>query len=93
MRELIGYFKVSHPDGTELLVIVSQDITTDKRGVVVAARKIFTLNTVDGEEVSRPDNKRFFSRENGQLLKIIGNCITNESDLLRLQMNKRRQAR
>lgn len=91
MRQIIGYLAVTHPDGSDRLVVVSQEITTDKRNVVVAARKVFTLDTIDGEEVIGCNKTRFFTLKDGQLLKVVGHCVTKEEDLLRYQMRRRGQ--
>lgn len=91
MRQVIGYFIVSHHDGTERVVLVNQDTTTDSSGVIVTARKHFTLDTVDGEEVYGSVSDRSFSTKDGHLLKIQGHCITNETALMLYQANRRRK--
>ncbi|WP_136797593.1 hypothetical protein [Desulfosediminicola ganghwensis] len=91
MRQVIGYFIVNQPDGAERVVVVSQEIATDKSNTVVAARKVFTLDTADGEKVNGCEEKRYFTKRNGQILKITGPCIANEKDLSNYQMRKRRR--
>jgi flagellar basal body rod protein FlgG len=45
--------------------------------VVVAARKFFTFNTPDGEEVLPTENPQFFFKKDGTVLKKVGYCQTN----------------
>ena len=91
MRQVIGYFIVHQPDGVERVVVVSQEVTTGKANAIVAARKVFTLDTADGEEVIGCETKRSFTQKDGQKLKILGQCIANERDLLDYRVRKRRR--
>lgn len=89
MRQVIGYFIVHQPDGVERVVVVSQEVTTGKTNAIVAARKVFTLDTADGEEVVGCETKRSFTQKDGKVLRIIGQCIANETDLSNYHMRKR----
>jgi hypothetical protein len=85
MRQDLGYFVAIDPDGAERIVTASQYITTDDKNVIIAARKVFT---VDGDEVIYCDNQRAFTKKNDQVLKIVGNSISSEGVFLR--KNKRK---
>lgn len=79
MKQIIGQFEVTSSEQFSQKVIVSQDITADDSGRVVTARKVFTLNTEDGEEVIRTKDPRIFLKEDGTVLKKVGYCKTSES--------------
>ena len=70
MTQLVKYI-VNNSGGKEHLVFVSQDIKTDKNKVIISARKVFTLDSENGEEVFRGDDQRSFIKRNGQVLKIV----------------------
>lgn len=70
MTQLFKYI-VNNSGGKEQLVFVSQDIKTDKNKVIISARKFFTLDSENGEEVFRGDDQRSFVKRNGQVLKIV----------------------
>ncbi|SHO49009.1 hypothetical protein [Desulfopila aestuarii] len=72
MKQLIGQFEVTSLAHHNQKVIVFQDIIADESGVVVSARKVFTLNTEDGEEVNRTSDPRIFLKEDGTVLKKVG---------------------
>jgi hypothetical protein len=73
MREIIMYFAVILPDGTDRLVVASQEIKTDRKKRLFSAQKIFTFDTIDGEEVFPGNDHRSFVTRDGIVLKVIGN--------------------
>jgi len=77
MNQEIGYFEVISAEGASQTVIVSQNVTVSKVNMVLAARKIFTLNTSDGKKVSCTEDPQFFITEEGALLKKVGLCEAN----------------
>lgn len=62
-------------------LIISQNLTVDEFSVVVAARKVFTFNTPDGEEVYRTEDPQFFRKKDGTVLKKVGYCQTNNCSM------------
>jgi len=68
----IGFFNVISSDNITRLIIISQYVRVNEFKVVVAAHKIFTLNTPDGEEVYRTEDPQIFLKEDGTVLKKVG---------------------
>lgn len=92
MTELIGHFEVLSADSAKHLVIMCQECTLDDGNVVVSARKVFTLDTVDGEEVQLTNDTRTFVRQNGALLRRLGHCQLNDASSLIEHARRRRRA-
>lgn len=86
MRQELGYFVVIDPDGGKRLVLVSQDISTDEKNVVLSAHKTFTLDTANGEEVFCCSEQRSYIKKDDQVLRVVGHFMTKESDLLHNRM-------
>lgn len=80
MRQVIGYFEVTTPTGADRRVVVSQIVTANKEGVIVSARKIFTLDTPYGEDVNRTRNPKVFIRNGGEILKVRGHLHMKQND-------------
>lgn len=79
MKRPLGYFEAKSTGSIPEIVIVSQEVRRDNENLFVAARKIFTLGTVDGEEIFRTEDPQAFSKNDGTLLKKIGGCQANGS--------------
>jgi len=77
MRQILNYFSVIGPDDIGRQVVVSQEITTDQENVVIAARKLFTLDTPDGEGVSLCADQRSFMTNNNEILRVVGRGMTH----------------
>lgn len=77
MRQILVSFAVVGPNESEHLVIVSQEIITNKKNVIIAARKVFTLDTIDGEGVSLCDNQRSFMTNKKVILRVVGHALVN----------------
>ena len=54
-------------------MIASQEIKTDRKKTLISAEKVFTLDTIDGEEVFPGTDQRSFVKSDGTVLKVIGN--------------------
>ncbi|WP_136805477.1 hypothetical protein [Desulfosediminicola flagellatus] len=78
MKQFIGYFEVVSSGQLRQIVAVSQETTVNEEGVVMAARKMFTLDTVGGEEVKRTTDPLIFLKEDGTFLKKVGYCQVND---------------
>ncbi len=78
----IGFIKVISSENIDKLII-SQIFTVNEFNVVVAARKVFTFKTPDGEEVYRTEDRQFFRKKDGTVLKKIGYCQTNDCSMFR----------
>lgn len=80
MRQILLYFRVSNRNGEKQLVVASQDIQTDRKKAIIAARKVFTLDTPDGEEVFPLKNQRSFMKRDGAVLRVVGQGIMSTSE-------------
>ncbi len=76
MKNTVGYFTVLQPDGKERIVVVSQDITTDKNSFILTGNKVFTLDKTDGEIVLPGSDQRSFITKKRMVLKVIGHGTT-----------------
>jgi hypothetical protein len=74
MKYPLGYFEVTSSGKAPELVIVSQELSVTDQNVIVASRKIFTLNTENGEEIFPTKDSQTFSKKDGTLVKKIGLC-------------------
>jgi len=73
----IGFFNVISSDNITRQIIISQNVNVNEFNVVVAAHKVYTLNTPDGEKVYRTKDSRFFLKEDGTVLKKVGYSLAN----------------
>lgn len=74
MKQPIGSFEAISAEHIREIVIVSQETRLDCQNLVVAARKIFTLTSADGEEIFRAENPQTFNKNDGTTLKKITTC-------------------
>ncbi|SHO49935.1 hypothetical protein [Desulfopila aestuarii] len=74
MKHPIGYFEVTSSGKAPQLVIVSQEMSVTDQNVIVASRKIFTLNTENGEEIFPTKDSQTFSKKDGTLFRKLGLC-------------------
>ncbi len=74
----LGFFEAISSENFNQIIIVCQNVIVNELNEVVAAHKIFTLNTPDGEEVYRTEDPQFFLTEDGTVLKKVGYCQTNQ---------------
>lgn len=77
MIQLIGTIKVTSPDFSTKTVLLQQETQVNEENIIVSARKIFTLNNVDGEEVYRTANPLLFRQQDGTVLKKAGHFQMN----------------
>ncbi|SHO52216.1 hypothetical protein [Desulfopila aestuarii] len=69
MKEVIGSFAVTDKTLRQQTVVISQEITLDKTGTLIATSKHLNLNSVDGEEVFRSEDDGTLTLANGSILK------------------------
>ncbi len=77
MKQLLGYFKVMSPGFSTKTVLVQQEVMVNGENTIVSARKVFTLDALDGERVYRMTNPKFFLQQDGTVLKITGKFQTD----------------
>ena len=89
MQQLLGCFIVRDEEGAEQLVLMSQEIRKNVRNEVMGFRKLFMLNTLDGEEVRWLATEQVFCRRDGTRLRRRGPCIATEDDIGRLLAHRK----
>ena len=67
----LGFFMATSPENINQKIIISQNITMNESNTVINSRKIFTLNTFDGEQVFRTQDPQLFVNKNGTIFKRI----------------------
>lgn len=73
-KQPIGYFEATSSGPLPETVIVSQETGLDSATFPIAPRKIFTLGTVDGEEIFRAQDPDIFIKKDGTRLKKVSCC-------------------
>lgn len=69
MKEVIGSFTVTNGASQPQIVFVSQKTTVNENNVVIGSKKIFTLNSVDGEAVYRTEDPNTLVLKDGTTLR------------------------
>lgn len=86
MQQLLGYFIVWDQEGAEQLVLMSQEIRKNAQNEVMGFRKLFMLNTLDGEEVQWLATEQVFCRRDGTRLRKRSPCIAAGDDVGQLRV-------
>ncbi len=80
MKKVLGTLTVTNGHLRPQLVVISQEITVDKSGVITTARKFYTLNSIDGEPVRRTSDPNTFMLDDGTMLKRSGHVQLTQLD-------------
>jgi hypothetical protein len=76
-KEIIGVFKARNGIKRKHLVYVSQEISVNRQKVIIGARKIFNLDSLDGEEVRSTADPDIFLMADGTTLRKSGRITDN----------------
>lgn len=68
-KEVIGVFKATNGGRKSHLVYVSQEIQVNRQKVITDARKVFNLDSLDGQKVRSTVDPDIFLLEDGTILK------------------------
>lgn len=69
MIEVIGSFTVTCGLAQPQIVFISQETTVNDKNIVTGCKKIFTLNSIDGEPVFRTDDPNTLMLKDGTMLR------------------------
>ena len=72
MKEVIGYFRATNGTRRKHVVFITQVIDLDKDNTIIDAKKMFTLDSEEGEQVFRTGDPEIFTMGDGTELKRAG---------------------
>lgn len=72
MKRILGYCTVISANSGLKTLLVSQQITLDEQKNVVKAKKVFTIDSINGDELCRTDDPNIFINRNGTRYKRTG---------------------
>jgi hypothetical protein len=78
MKKILGTFTVTDSTLRQHTVFVSQETILDEQGTLIKTRKLFNLNSLEGEEVQRTESPGILSLHDGNILRKTSNVQLGE---------------